>query len=132
MDTILRSLVATRAGYRCEYCQLPEQFVPAAFHIDHVIPRQHGGSDEETNLCYSCSRCNLSKGPNLSGISPDSGQIVALYNPRQQIWNSHFDWQGALIVGLTSTGKATVHVLQMNAPRRVQLRSRLIARGLYH
>ena len=123
MDAALRALVARRAGYRCEYCRLPEQFVPVGFHVEHIIPRQHGGSDDPDNLCHACSRCNWHKGPNLTGIA--GGQIVPLFDPRRQSWNDHFAWQGPLIVGLTPTGQASVQVLQMNAPRRLRLRIRL-------
>jgi hypothetical protein len=130
MDAAVRALVGHRAGYRCEYCGLPEQHVPVVFHLEHIIPKQHGGSDDPANLSYACSRCNWSKGPNLGGIDGVTGQIVPLFDPRRQSWADHFGWKGALIVGQTPTGRATVHVLQMNAPRRVQLRARLIARGI--
>jgi hypothetical protein len=33
MDTALRELVRSRAGSRCEYCHLPEQFSELHFHI---------------------------------------------------------------------------------------------------
>jgi 5-methylcytosine-specific restriction endonuclease McrA len=121
-------LVAQRASHRCEYCRLPEQFVPVAFHVEHIIPKQHGGSDDPDNLCYSCNRCNWDKGPNLTGIV--GRQIVPPFDPRRQSWDDHFAWQGALIAGLTPTGQATAQVLQMNAPRRLRLRIRLFARGL--
>ncbi len=45
-------------------------------------------------------------------------------------FDDHFAWQGARIIGRTPVGRATVEVLQMNAPRRLQLRRRLRARGL--
>ena len=128
MDAALRTLVAQRAGHRCEYCRIPEQFVPVAFHVEHIIPKQHGGSDDPDNLCYSCSRCNWSKGPNLTGIT--GGQIVPLFDPRHHAWDDHFTWQRPRLVGLTPTGQATVQVLQMNAARRLRLRTRLFARGL--
>lgn len=41
----------------------------------------------------------------------------------------HFELEGALLVGRTPTGRATVDVCNMNAPRRAQLRSLLAARG---
>lgn len=131
MDAATRNLVRQRAGDRCEYCQIPQAFVPVTFHVEHVIPKQHGGSDDPDNLCYACNRCNLHKGPNLTGIDSDSGQIVPLFDPRRQSWADHFDWHGALIVGRTPTGRATVQVLQMNAARRLRLRIRLRARGLF-
>lgn len=131
MDRAVRDSVAQRAGYRCEYCRLPQRFSRSTFHVEHITPRQHGGTDDLDNLCCACNRCNLHKGPNLTGIDPDTGQIVPLFDPRGQSWDEHFAWQGALIVARTATGRATLQVLQMNAPRRLQLRSRLLARGLW-
>ena len=32
-----------------------------SFHIDHKIPRSHGGTDDLSNLVLSCQRCNLKK-----------------------------------------------------------------------
>lgn len=34
-------------------------------HIDHVIPRSRGGTDDMDNLAVSCAPCNLSKGDKL-------------------------------------------------------------------
>jgi 5-methylcytosine-specific restriction endonuclease McrA len=33
-------------------------------HIEHIISRQHGGSDDFENLVLACQRGNLNKGPN--------------------------------------------------------------------
>jgi len=123
MEESLRSLVRERAGDRCEYCGLPQAALPfARFHVDHIIAEQHGGTDDAKNLAYCCSRCNFSKGPNLSGIDPESGEIVTLFNPRTQLWAEHFMARGGLIVGITPAGRATVRVLGMNERRRVHLR----------
>ena len=62
------------------------------------------------------------KGPNLTSIDPDSGVMVALFNPRQDVWTDHFVLRHGHIVGLTSTGRATARLLNMNAARRVELR----------
>ncbi len=130
MDPALRERVRTRAGQRCEYCRLHQRHAPfVSFHIEHIVPRQHGGSDDPSNLALACHRCNLHKGPNLTGIDPESGQIVRLFNPRDAAWEAHFALQDAHVVGLTPTGRATVRVLAMNAPERVQLRTELSANG---
>ena len=85
MDTATRSMVRQRAGNRCEYCRiLQEQMSAAAFHVDHIIPKQHGGSDDASNLALACYHCNLRKGPNLTGIDPDTGALVPLFHPRQE------------------------------------------------
>lgn len=81
------------------------------------------------NLCWSCHRCNLNKGPNLSGIDPVSNEVVRLFNPRLQEWSRHFRWDGAELFGMTKIGRATVAVLDMNEPQRVQLRFALIDAG---
>ena len=39
--------------------------------------------------------------------------------------------EGARILGLTSIGRATVHVLAMNATNRLNVRAELIASGAY-
>jgi hypothetical protein len=97
----------------------------AAFHVDHIIPKQHGGSDDPSNLALACFHCNLRKGPNLTGIDPDTGVLVPLFHPRRERWEAHFALRETLIVGLTPMGRTTVRVLQMNAVDRVQLRATL-------
>jgi hypothetical protein len=120
----LRRLVRSPAGDRCEYCGLRQEADPFfRFHVEHVIALQHGGPTVPENLALSCHHCNLHKGPNLSGIDPESGAMVALFNPRLQQWEEHFALRGRTIQGLTETGRATVVVLAMNAPGRRDLRS---------
>ena len=127
MDAALRQWVRTRAGECCEYCGLQKQQAPfAQFHVDHIIARQHGGTDEPDNLALACHRCNHHKGPNLTGIDPENNEIVRLFNPRQEAWDEHFALQGLLVIGLTPVGRTTVRVLAMNAPDRIQLRAELL------
>jgi len=126
MEEGLRQLVRRRAAQRCEYCRLEQQQVPYAFfHIDHIVPRKHGGGDGPDNLALACYHCNLHKGPNLTGIDPDRGEITPLFNPRTEEWERHFALRGTLVIGLTPIGRATVRVLAMNAPDRMQLRAEI-------
>ena len=130
MEPDLRRSVRDRAGNRYEYCGLRQEHAPLALYtIDHIIPKKHGGSDDLANLALACYRCNIHKGPNLAGIDPDSGEMVALFNPRQQVWPDHFVREGAFIVGRTPVGRTTVRVLVMNAPEHVELREKLIENG---
>jgi hypothetical protein len=124
MDPAIRSLVRRRAAERCEYCRIHQDADPFfRFHIEHIIPRQHGGSTDATNLALACHHCNLHKGPNLSGIDPGSGALTPLFNPRLQAWEEHFSLQGVTIVGMTPQGRTTVRVLAMNKGARLQLRA---------
>ena len=77
-----RQFVRERAGGRCEYCHLPDFAAPAsAFHLEHIVAKQHGGDDSPDNCCWSCHRCNLHKGPNLSGRDPLTGHVARLFDP---------------------------------------------------
>lgn len=127
MDAETRRLVRERAKGLCEYCRLPQAAQPfSTFHIEHIVPRKHGGTDDLENLGIACERCNSFKGPNLTGIDPDSGKIERLFDPRHQEWAEHFALRGVLILGLTPIGRTTIEVLKMNEQRRVQLRATLI------
>jgi hypothetical protein len=125
MDLATRKLVRSRALDCCEYCRTPQHASDATFHIEHVVARQHHGSDDQSNLALACDRCNLYKGSNLTGIDPETGMIVALFHPRQDVWEQHFAIQDLSIVGCTPAGRATVRLLNMNAEHRRQLRASL-------
>jgi hypothetical protein len=128
MRRLIRQFVRARAGSRCEYCHLPDFAAPAsAFHVEHVIARQHGGAEDPDNFCWSCHRCNLHKGPNLSGRDPLTDKVVRLFDPRRQSWPRHFEWLGPVLAGRTQTGRATIAVLDVNDPQRVELRQILLA-----
>jgi 5-methylcytosine-specific restriction endonuclease McrA len=100
MDAATRAAVWHRADSRCEYCRLHQADDPLfTFHIEHIIARQHGGTDDPDNLALSCHACNLFKGPNLSGIDPLTGRLVALFHPRRHRWARHFRWDGPRVVG---------------------------------
>jgi hypothetical protein len=45
-----------------------------------------------------------------------------LFHPRRDNWDGHFRVEGFHVLGATETGRATVSLLQMNAPVRVELR----------
>jgi hypothetical protein len=131
MELAIRELVRVRAGHRCEYCGLPQEAAPFfAFHIEHIRARQHGGGDEPSNLALACPDCNAKKGPNVAAISPDTGGIVELFNPRSHRWDDHFTVVGSEIVGLTEIGRATVQLLDMNENQRVIVRAELQSEGL--
>ena len=126
MDDATKQQVREEAGNRCEYCHLGQDELPyATFHIDHIIPKKHGGGDDRSNLALACQQCNLHKGSNLAGIDPESGETVKLFNPQTQEWEEHFNVVDGGIVGLSPTGRATVVVCNMNTSDRVQLRKEL-------
>ena len=130
IDQLLRRLVRHRAGGLCEYCRFPEANSSLSHQIDHIVARQHGGDDLEGNLALACQPCNARKVPNIAGIDPDRGIVVALFDPRRDKWSDHFSTQDALILGSTSTGRATVALLGMNTEVQVEKRRQLSDRGM--
>lgn len=55
-----RERVAQRYGYRCAACGLV--LLPGKWDCDHIIPRERGGSNDESNLQPLCKRpCHEAK-----------------------------------------------------------------------
>jgi 5-methylcytosine-specific restriction endonuclease McrA len=101
MEPATRELVRRRAGNACEYCRIPQQATPlVSFHIEHIVARQHGGSDAPDVLALACDRCNAYKGPNLTSIDPETNAVVALFNPRTDTWGEHVTVRDGHIAGL--------------------------------
>jgi len=105
---------------------LPQQFCRLAFTLDHIVAQQHGGSNDLANVALACGFCNRHKGPNIAGLDSGSGRISRLYNPRLDYWGDHFQPDGPMIVGLTTTGRATIAVLSINHPLQLSVRQSLI------
>ena len=131
MDRALEELIWERAGHRCEYCQMPQEYERTTFEIDHVIAQSHGGPTRASNLCLACFSCNSFKGTNLSGIDPKTKKVVKLFNPRRHKWRRHFRWGGPVLIGRTPTGRATAATLRINLDHRVAYRQELIDEGVF-
>ena len=127
----LRRTVQLRAKSYCEYCYFPEQLAAHTHEVDHIIPIRHTGQTQTNNLAYACFECNRYKGPNIASIDPLSNKLTALFNPRTQEWNTHFYWDGGIIMPLSPEGRVTIEVLQINLETRVADRQDFIAAGVY-
>ena len=131
MTRLLLQEVQRLAGHRCDYCRMPAACDPLPFQLDHIIAQQHGGETMLENLAWSCLHCNKHKGPNIAGIDPLTGQLVALFHPRRQHWQRHFEWDGPILVGRTRIARATIRVLAINDPAAVAFRAELMQEGVY-
>jgi 5-methylcytosine-specific restriction endonuclease McrA len=52
-----------RANFHCEYCGkdlLKNLENYKEWNIDHIVPKSHGGTEQESNLALSCRTCNVS------------------------------------------------------------------------
>ncbi len=131
MDEALVDLVRQRAHGRCEYCGMPESVSFLPFEIDHILARKHHGRTIGSNLAFSCAYDNAFKGPNIAGLDPQTGRLVRLFHPRRHKWQHHFRWDGPVLVGRTAIGRATIDVLAINHPLRIEQRRVLIQAGLF-
>jgi len=119
----VRSIVIARAQGFCEYCGMHQNWEPFhTYHVEHIIARQHRGTDDPSNLALACHHCNLFKGPNLTSRDPDGDALVTIFHPRHNRWTEHFKIESSHVIGLTDIGRTTVFLLEMNADQRVDLR----------
>lgn len=125
----LRRQVIERAGNRCEYCGLAQAGQEAAFHVDHIVPVIANGKTDLRNLALACVSCSLRKGARMVVPDPHTRTDVPLFHPRRDQWRTHFRWDGVRVVGITSTGRATVIALKMNRPLAVAIREEEVHRG---
>jgi len=122
----LRRLVAERAEWLCEYCLLHERDTFLGCQVEHIISVKHGGGTVEDNLAYACVFCNRAKGTDIGALSPKTGKLTRLFNPRADRWSEHFLIDGPNIVGFTEIGLATAAILQFNIVDRILERQSLI------
>jgi ATP adenylyltransferase len=75
----VRYEVLKRAKYRCELCGAHED--QAALHIDHIVPRARGGSDDISNFQALCVTCNTNK---RDGDDTNFRGVLASYGHRAE------------------------------------------------
>jgi diadenosine tetraphosphate (Ap4A) HIT family hydrolase len=71
--------VLKRAKHRCELCGAHEE--QAALHVDHIVPRAKGGSDDLSNFQALCVTCNTNK---RDRDDTDFRDVQASYGIRDQ------------------------------------------------
>ena len=60
-----RKAIYARDGHQCVYCGLfaysSADTGPCLLTLDHLVPRELGGSNEANNLVTACHRCNSAR-----------------------------------------------------------------------
>jgi len=121
--------VAKRAGFRCEYCLIPDSLTFAPHEIDHIIALKHGGDSTLDNLAYACAICNKRKGSDVASFDRISDRVVPLYHPRRDRWRDHFRMEQSRITPITDRGRVTVELLRLNHYTRLAERELLREAG---
>ncbi len=126
-----KTFVQQRAHFCCEYCKFPMSYSHDSFHIEHIISLVSGGTNELINLALACDGCNSFKWGFIVGFDKKTNATVALFNPREEDWKTHFIWSEdcSLIIGQAATGRATVDLLQLNRQGLINIRKALLAFG---
>ena len=115
----MRKFVAHRAKYRCEYCHLLEIDAYYAHQIEHIISIKHGGLTILLNLAFACSHCNNNKGSDLATMLLPNKTLIGLFNPREHVWEEHFEIIDCVFYPKTLIGEATIKVLKLNDVDRI-------------
>ena len=127
----MRTQVTERTFHSCEYGLIHVDYTTLIHEIVHVIAEKHGGATILDNLAHACAQCNRNKGGDIASVDPDTKQPQFVYNPRQQLWEEHFQLDGPLTVPRTSVGRASVRLFQVNQIDRLLLRKELIVIDRY-
>lgn len=116
-----RELVRRRTDFLCEYCHTNERWQYVRFTIDHIFPND---DDSTENLALACFHCNRRKSDKTEVFDKLTNKMVALFNPRTDIWKEHFGWSEdkISIIPKTETGRATIDLLELNRERILQIR----------
>jgi hypothetical protein len=126
----VKNQVALRAGFKCEYCLLPDKVSFYNFHIDHIRSLKHGGTSYIENLAYCCPDCNHFKGTDIASFDKND-ELIRFFNPRSDDWNEHFEILNGMILGKTDIGIVTEQILKFNDIDRLIFRIELIKLNQY-
>ena len=85
VSTRTRFEIFKRDGFRCRYCG--KTTMETVLHVDHVVPRAGGGTDDPENLITACQACNLGKSdvPLTESRLPEPMTTEALQEQTNQI-----------------------------------------------
>jgi len=106
-----RMNVATRDGFRCQYCG--EQHPLSRLNYDHVVPRAQGGRTTWKNIvmaCYGCNERKRDRTPVQAGMrlrkTPIKPNWLPMFAFRVDIgsdipeaWANWVYWHGSLLEG---------------------------------
>ena len=129
----LKVKIRRAAQNRCGYCLTPQEIVSMPLEIEHLQPIAEGGTGDEENLWLACRNCNGFKHAKTHAVDPQTNVKTAIFNPRKQIWNEHFDFNkdNAEIIGKTACGRTTVVALRLNFEQSVFARKIWMSVGWY-
>lgn len=117
--------VRRRYECRCGYCGVSEVDAGGELTIDHYQPISAGGDDNDENLVYACSRCNLFKSDFWPGPQDLEFGHRILHPSRDNLAvYVRLNEPNGRLEPLNETGRFHIALLQLNRPALVALRVR--------
>ena len=117
-----REAIRRLYNFRCGYCSVHEQETGSELEIDHFKPRSVGGTNELSNLVYSCTTCNRFKS-NFWPTDHSSTNTQRLLHPKQDNLATHIrEEDNGYLTPLTKVGNYHIQRLRLNRKPLVALR----------
>jgi 5-methylcytosine-specific restriction endonuclease McrA len=132
-DLERRRVIERRAGNRCEYCRAPQPASGVRYHLEHIVPRALGGSDDLENLALACPTCNYYKASDIEGFDKETLTDARIFNPRIDDWSEHFDFHrdSLELTGKTPIARVTIEQLRLNQHMHIEARAHWVQLDLY-
>jgi len=76
---------------------------------------------------------NTWKADHIFSIDPETHRKTPLFNPRQDAWSEHFEFDARKfrLLGKTAKGRATIDRLKMNTEYQIEARRYWVEANLY-
>lgn len=117
ISATIRRTVRTLYAFACGYCGVMETEVGSYLTIDHYQPQDAGGSDDISNLVYTCHACNLHKSATWDSVNPP-----ILHPLRTEMYLHIRALPDGTLEGLTPEGTWHIEALHLNRPPMVERR----------
>jgi hypothetical protein len=107
--------------FRCVYCLCRERWFPdgdEAFSVDHLQPQSVASVlvCNYDNLVYACCHCNSAK-----------RNVTDIADPCRRPFGEHLEvLDDGTIRGLTFVGRDLIHICQLDRPRLIEFRRRML------
>ena len=62
----------------------------------------------------------------VESVHTGANYFVSLFNPRSDEWKENFEWRGPILFGRTTSGRATISLLRIKLPERIEHRRMLM------